>query len=66
MASDLGFHCLPMSPKWDARLIWVDASLGSIEHEFLLNLLYRYNCHLRNIREMATGIPSTVHMFVNL
>ena len=22
-ASDLGLHCLPMSPKWDARLIWV-------------------------------------------
>ena len=21
-ASDLGLHCLPMSPKWDARLIW--------------------------------------------
>ena len=22
-ASDLGLHCLPMSIKWDARLIWV-------------------------------------------
>ena len=22
-ASDLGLHCLPMSKKWDARLIWV-------------------------------------------
>ena len=22
-ASDLGLHCLPMSQKWDARLIWV-------------------------------------------
>ena len=21
--SDLGLHCLPMSQKWDARLIWV-------------------------------------------
>ena len=23
MASDLGLHCLPMSHKWNARLIWV-------------------------------------------
>ena len=23
-ASDLGLHCLPMSQKWDARLIWVN------------------------------------------
>ena len=23
-ASDLGLHCLPMSPKWAARLIWVN------------------------------------------
>ena len=22
-ASDLGLHCLPMSKKWDARLVWV-------------------------------------------
>ena len=21
--SDLGLYCLPMSPKWDARLLWV-------------------------------------------
>ena len=24
MASDLGLHCLPMSNKKDARLIWVN------------------------------------------
>ena len=23
-ASDLGLHCLPMSQKWDDRLIWVN------------------------------------------
>ena len=23
-ASHLGVHCLPMSQKWDARLIWVN------------------------------------------
>ena len=23
-ASDLGLHCLPVSQKWDARLIWVN------------------------------------------
>ena len=23
-AYDLGLHCLPMSQKWDARLIWVN------------------------------------------
>ena len=23
-ASDLGLHCLAMSQKWDARLIWVN------------------------------------------
>ena len=23
VVSDLGLHCLPMSQKWDARLIWV-------------------------------------------
>ena len=22
-ASDLGLHCVPMSQKWDTRLIWV-------------------------------------------
>ena len=25
VASDLGLHCLPMSQKWDARLVWVKA-----------------------------------------
>ena len=25
-ASDLGLYCLPMSQKWDARLIWVNSS----------------------------------------
>ena len=24
-ASDLGLHCLPVSQKWDARLIWVNS-----------------------------------------
>ena len=24
-ASELGLHCLPMSQKWDARLIWVNS-----------------------------------------
>ena len=23
-ASDLGLHCLPMSNKWDASLMWVN------------------------------------------
>ena len=26
-ASDFGLHCLPMSQKWDARLIWVNICL---------------------------------------
>ena len=26
-ASDLGLHCLPMSQKWDVRLIWVKHSV---------------------------------------
>ena len=25
-AIDLGLHCLPMSQKWDARLMWVKSS----------------------------------------
>ena len=28
--SDLGLHCLPMSQKWDVRLIWVK-SMGKIQ-----------------------------------
>ena len=28
MASDLGLHCLPLSHKKDARLIWVDNHLA--------------------------------------
>ena len=30
-ASDLGLHCVHMSQKWDARLIWVDMRIYSIE-----------------------------------
>ena len=26
-ASDLGLHCLPMSQKWDAGLIWVKTTV---------------------------------------
>ena len=26
-ASDLGLHCLPMSQKWEARLIWVNMTI---------------------------------------
>ena len=26
-ASDLGLHCLPMSQKWDARLIWLNVRI---------------------------------------
>ena len=28
--SDLGLHCLPMSQKWDARLIWVKVKLSKL------------------------------------
>ena len=29
-ASDLGLHCLPVSQKWDTRLIWVKIVLFKI------------------------------------
>ena len=29
-ASDLGLHCLPMSPQKDARLIWVNYQLKPV------------------------------------
>ena len=28
VATDMGLHCLPMSRKWDARLIWVNMVPG--------------------------------------
>ena len=30
VASDLGLHCLPLSQKWDARLIWVKLRILAI------------------------------------
>ena len=34
-ASDLGLHCLPMSQKWDARLIWGKKLRVSVLHTAL-------------------------------
>ena len=35
--SDLGLHCLPMSQKWDARLIWVNTTIKSDHSPFPCN-----------------------------
>ena len=42
MASDLGLHCLPLSHKKDARLIWVKNHLAEEERSgcFSLNILW--------------------------
>ena len=37
-ASDLGLHCLPMSQKWDARLIWV-IMVNALSPEYLSSLV---------------------------
>ena len=31
--SDLGLHCLPMSQKWDVRLIWVNVHIDAALHQ---------------------------------
>ena len=36
-ASDLGLHYLPMSPKRDARLIWVNMELPSVVVDQILS-----------------------------
>ena len=33
-ASDLGLHCLPMSPLWDARHKWVKDKYGKVIRYF--------------------------------
>ena len=35
-APDLGLHCLPMSQKWDARLIWVKLIWVEVSVYFVL------------------------------
>ena len=37
VASDLGLHCLPMSHKKDAKLIWVKFSGDSQKYTFVIN-----------------------------
>ena len=39
VASDLGQHCLHMSQKWDARLIWVKFYLSVLK---LISELFYY------------------------
>ena len=38
--SDLGLHCLPMSQKWDARLIWVN-QVQVLQYRDMLNQCHR-------------------------
>ena len=39
-ASDLGLHCLPMSQKWDARLIWVNTVKDCIQEKDSWKILW--------------------------
>ena len=49
MASDLGLHCLPMSHKKDARLIWVNGN----------------RTHLRGINSYGNGVFIHVYTGTN-
>ena len=50
-ASDLGLHCLPMSHKKDARLIWVKVNTVSSEY---------HNLH----SDLITQMPRLICTFV--
>ena len=42
--ADLGLHCLPVSQKWDARLIWVkDRSMQ--KSNFTAFIVHALNCY---------------------
>ena len=59
-ASDLGLHCLPMSQKWDAKLIWVNVSLqfrelffAVSEKEIAMALTEQRNVGFRHVYNSA-------------
>ena len=42
VASDLGLHCLPMSPKKDVMHIWVNTAIILLSHKSSRNLGSRW------------------------
>ena len=40
-ASDLGLHCIPMSPLWDARHKWVNTN-GLYDYEIFRNIAHHF------------------------
>ena len=61
MASDLDLHCLPMSHKKDARLIWVNSlPTGKFFMLFCCLLIFSQNNFSKNyffFRKIISGIP---------
>ena len=57
VTSDLGLHFLPMSPKWDARLIWVNIQI---------DVLFNISCRILNgISLRSQSKQKKTHFFNN-
>ena len=54
VASDLGLHCLPMSQKKDARLIWVKINANMTN--MLISVWSVYSIHLLLVKAVDYGI----------
>ena len=59
--SDLGLHCLPMSKKWDARLIW--ASAGRIVSPVRISRRKRIDCLIHKLDPFEIIIKKMFHFF---
>ena len=65
-ASDLGLHCLPMSQKWNARLIWVNDNKKNNFLQFSIkNMLLVYIRILTKAILMGIGNPQHMLLWRN-
>ena len=59
--SDLGLHCLPMTPKTDTRLIWINKKETALQYKGCY-------CHVSNkYKPYTTNKPPKIkHKIVNI
>ena len=64
-ASDLGLHCLPMSHKKDARLIWVNSIfLTTYQYKFENQAVFKVRRHHIYIRQLNRRITDVGYMII--
>ena len=63
-ASDLGLHCLPMSQKWDARLIWVN--MRHIMRESVFRDVLYWHKQETSALHLCLLIPNACRHFIQM